>query len=142
MTYITAAHSHNQMCKFRTKLNTQAFRKPISFYLIHSMQRSYSRRAQSAVGSVVRKWTIDATTPSAMKGKPCRTLKEHANESFFHPVYRTWILRYEPDKATKLLWIYAPASYGKTVLYARAVECLTAHIPTIVVSITIAPPFA
>ena len=39
-----------------------------------------------------------------------------------HPAYRAWISDNSSDETARLLWICAPAGYGKTILGARLVE--------------------
>jgi ankyrin repeat protein len=43
-----------------------------------------------------------------------------------HPAYRAWISDDRPVEGAKVLWIYGPAGYGKTVMCANLVEYLNA----------------
>ena len=47
---------------------------------------------------------------------------------FHNPVYCAWASDEFLDDAAKLLWISAPAGYGKTVLCARIIEQLNSRL--------------
>ena len=51
-------------------------------------------------------------------------LEGTCNWVFSHHAYRSWISESYTEKAARILWICAPAGYGKTVLCARLIEHL------------------